>query len=196
MNIIPAIDIKNSKCVRLFQGDYNRETIYSDSPKEIAQEWVSLGAKWLHVVDLDGAKQGSLINSKTIQKIISSVNCTVQLGGGIRTISLAQQALDLGATKIIVGSAIIENINFLKQLTKHFNPNNIIISLDTIGDNIAIHGWTTKLPIKINTILKKIEAFGISEFVYTDVLKDGTLSSPNFNQIEIINKNTNNLYIF
>ena len=191
MLLIPAIDIYQGKCVRLFQGDFEKETVFSTEPEIIAKQWMEAKVKRIHIVDLDGAKQGSLINSKTIHKIISSVNCTVQLGGGIRTISLAQQALDLGATKIIVGSAIIENINFLKQLTKHFNPNNIIISLDTIGDNIAIHGWTTKLPIKINTILKKIEAFGISEFVYTDVLKDGTLSSPNFNQIEIINKNTN-----
>ena len=191
MLLIPAIDIYQGKCVRLFQGDFEKETIFSTEPEKIARQWMEAKVERIHIVDLDGAKQGSLINSKTICKMISSVNCTVQLGGGIRTIPLAQQALDLGAKKIIIGSAIIENMNFLKQLTTHFDPDNIIISLDTIGDNIAIHGWTTQLPIKISTILKQIEEFGISEFVFTDVLKDGTLSSPNFNQIEIINKYTN-----
>ena len=190
MLIIPAIDIYQGKCVRLFQGDFKKKTIFSTEPEKIAKQWMEAKVKRIHIVDLDGAKQGSLINSTTISKIISSVSCTIQLGGGIRTIPLAQQAFDLGAEKIIIGSAIIENINFLKQLTTHFNPKNIITSIDTIGDNIAIHGWTTKLPIKIDTLLKKIEAFGISEFVYTDVLKDGTLSSPNFNQIEMINNNT------
>ena len=114
MLLIPAIDIYQGKCVRLFQGDFEKETVFSTEPEIIAKQWMEAKVKRIHIVDLDGAKQGSLINSKTIQKIISSVNCTVQLGGGIRTISLAQQALDLGATKIIVGSAIIENINFLK----------------------------------------------------------------------------------
>ena len=186
MNIIPAIDIKNSKCVRLFQGDYNRETIYSDSPKEIAQEWVSLGAKWLHVVDLDGAKSGNLDNIQTVKEILLETNVSIQFGGGVRDINSAQKIVNSGVSRIILGTAAVEDHYFVEEACHRFGPDAVVVSLDAKNGVIAKNGWTQESSISAIDLATKLIRLGVKRFMYTDIERDGTLTSPNYSEIEKI----------
>lgn len=177
MEIIPAIDIIEGKCVRLIKGDFNKKTVYSNDPVMIARSWESKGANRIHIIDLDGAKSGRPINKDIILKIIKEVNIPVQVGGGVRSIDTIEEYINNGASKVILSSVIFEDEHLLKEaLTKY--PNNIIVSLDVRKEKVLIHGWLKKTEFNYIDIGKKLKDLGVKEFIYTNIERDGTLNSP------------------
>lgn len=185
MIIIPAIDIKGGKCVRLTQGDYDKENIYYDDPFEVAQEWKRLGVKYLHLVDLDGALKGRRINEESIRKIADLLS--VELGGGIRNIENVDEAFSYGVSRVIIGTAAVKNPDFVKEACDKYGDK-IIVSIDAKGGMVATDGWTKVLDIKAVDFAKKMKEAGVTNIVYTDIATDGMLQGPNIKElIEIKN---------
>jgi len=189
MILLPAIDIRNGKCVRLVQGDYNREKIYSDSPTEIAKRWINKGAKALHIVDLDGARTGNSINRPVIKLIAQQASIPIQVGGGIRTMNNIEDYIDAGVNRVIIGTAAINDLNFLKQAVTRFGET-IAVSVDARNGYVATDGWTDTSTVKALDLIKKLRQIGVKTIVYTDILKDGMLKGPNFKELQTINEAT------
>ena len=179
MEIIPAIDIRQGKCVRLYQGDYSQETIFSDDPMNTALEWQSLGAPRLHIVDLDGAASGKPSNLDIIKQIASAVLIPVQLGGGIRQLETVEQLLKAGVERIILGTAAVEDQKLIEEACHRFSES-IIIGIDALEGYIAIHGWQQQTELKAVEFAKSMARLGVKRFIYTDISRDGTLTEPNF----------------
>ena len=190
MKIIPAIDIKNGKCVRLFQGDYNRETIYFANPVSVAQKWERQGAQMLHIVDLDGAKEGRIANMKIIKKIAGAVTIPIQFGGGIRSLSSIKELKGVGISRIILGTAALEEKDLLNKVIKLYGEK-IIISLDVKNGALMKNGWVEKSKKTLLSTIEELKKRGVRSIIYTDIVKDGTLSEPNFKAIRSIKERTN-----
>ena len=179
MKIIPAIDIQNGNCVRLRQGDFSQETIFNNSPLDIAEKWVTDGAQRLHIVDLDGARLGEPINIDLISKICKTFpSIPVQIGGGIRDIETARKYFHAGASFIIIGTKAVEDPNFVKDLCSEFHKK-IIIGIDAKNGEVATEGWVSNSKVNAISLSKKFEDFGVSEIVYTDIEKDGMMGGLN-----------------
>ena len=179
MKIIPAIDIQNGNCVRLRQGDFSQETIFNNSPLDIAKKWVKDGAQRLHIVDLDGARLGEPINIDLISKICKTFpSIPVQIGGGIRDIETARKYINAGASFIIIGTKAVEDPNFVKDLCSEFHKK-IIIGIDAKNGEVATEGWVSNSKVNAISLSKKFEDFGVSEIVYTDIEKDGMMGGLN-----------------
>lgn len=183
MEVIPAIDIRNGKCVRLFQGDYDRETVYSDDPIEMASQWVEQGATRLHVIDLDGAREGRAVNHDVASAIASGVPVPVQLGGGMRDVATARAAIDGGVGRIIAGTAAIEDPGFASSLCNELGANAVVVSVDARDGIVMLQGWTATSGLAVSEVVKNIESAGVSRLIYTDIAVDGTLTGPNFRAI-------------
>ena len=181
MKIFPAIDIKDKKCVRLIKGDFNKKTEYETSPINQAGKYKDLGFKNLHVVDLDGALSGKTVNLKTIKEIVVKYDLKIEIGGGIRTIDSIKKYIDIGAEKVILGSAAIKNKEFLKEACTKFK-NKIALGLDAKKGNLSTSGWKEDLNIKTLDFLKDVKDYGVSRLIYTDIDRDGTKDSPNFEE--------------
>ncbi|MFC2017394.1 1-(5-phosphoribosyl)-5-[(5-phosphoribosylamino)methylideneamino]imidazole-4-carboxamide isomerase [Chloroflexota bacterium] len=179
MEIIPAIDLRHGKCVRLYQGDYDQETVFSDDPVEIALEWQSLGAPRLHIVDLDGAATGEPYNLDIIKEIASTLLVPTQLGGGIRQLETIEQLLKAGIERVILGTAAVEDPELIKEACHKFSES-IIVGIDAREGHIAIHGWQQGTELKTVEFTKSIAQLGVRRFIYTDISRDGTLTEPNF----------------
>ena len=179
MKIFPAIDIKNGKCVRLTKGDFKSEKVYNENPIDQAEIFSNAGFKHLHIIDLDGALKGSLVNLEIIKKIIKKFNFKIEIGGGIRTKDSIAKLLDIGADKIILGTAAIEDKFFFENCCKLF-PGNIALSLDARKNKIATSGWKNQTQINIFDYLDTVKDYGISRLIYTDIDRDGTNTGPNF----------------
>ena len=177
--IIPAIDIRNGKCVRLTQGNYNKETVFDEDPIKIAKRWQSCGAKKIHIVDLDAAKQNNN-NYEIIKKILESVKIPIQVGGGIRNITIAKEMINIGVEQIIFGTAAIEHPEEIHLSLKEFGDEKIIVGIDSQNGFVKTRGWINNTGIKIQEIVKKMETLGVKKYMFTDTLKDGTLHHPNF----------------
>ncbi|TET17350.1 MAG: 1-(5-phosphoribosyl)-5-[(5-phosphoribosylamino)methylideneamino]imidazole-4-carboxamide isomerase [Dehalococcoidia bacterium] len=187
MEIIPAIDLRQGRCVRLYQGDYARETIFSDDPVEVALEWQSLGAPRLHIVDLDGAAMGEPCNLGIITQIASAVLVPTQLGGGIRHLETVEQLLKAGIERVILGTAAVEDPKLIEEACRKFSES-IIVCIDTWEGHIAIHGWQRQTELKAIEFTKSMVQLGVKRFIYTDISRDGTLTEPNFAAIfELVN---------
>jgi len=178
MIIFPAIDIKGGKCVRLFKGDFNKITQYKKSPFEQATEFFNLGFTNIHLVDLDGALEGNLINKEIIKKISEIDKIKIQVGGGIRSLEHIEKLINFGVDKIIIGTAAVENIEFLKIACNKYNKK-IVISLDVREGYIALSGWKKQTKILATDFIKNIENMDISRIIYTDINRDGAKSGPN-----------------
>ena len=188
MIIFPAIDIKDGKCVRLVKGDFNKMTSYQNSPFDQAKIYFQSGFRNIHIVDLDGALEGKLTNSSTVKEILKNLNLKIQIGGGIRTIEDIDNWIKSGVDKVILGTAAVENIDLLKTACKKFK-NKIAVSLDVKDGFIALSGWKKQTNILALDFIKKIENFGVSRIIYTDINKDGTKKGPNIKDtIELSNK--------
>ncbi|MCD6155817.1 MAG: 1-(5-phosphoribosyl)-5-[(5-phosphoribosylamino)methylideneamino]imidazole-4-carboxamide isomerase [Candidatus Atribacteria bacterium] len=175
MILAPAIDIINGKVVRLKQGNYDQKTVFSESPVQIAQQWEAEGAPLLHVVDLEGAKEGQPKNAKVIAEIIKKTRIPVQVGGGIRNYQTFKFYLEIGASRIVLGSVIYDNPQLLEKLVEE-KPEQLVVSLDVSNNgNLAIHGWQKSTLLKASTIAKKLKQKGVRNFIFTDVARDGTL---------------------
>ena len=183
MEIIPAVDLRNGKCVRLYQGDYAQETIFSDDPVSMAQRWENAGAKRLHLVDLDGAAEGKLGNATVIGKIASTVQIPVQIGGGIRLIETMDQLLDLGIDRMILGTVALEEPDLVSEVCLKFNDK-IIVSIDAKDGYVRGRGWKEAGSVKVEEVISQMESRGVKRFVYTDIARDGTLTEPNFEEIQ------------
>lgn len=180
MVIYPAIDIKDRACVRLVQGSYNNMTIYEKNPVKVALKWESMGAEILHLVDLDGARDGLRINQSVIKKIADEVRIPVQIGGGIRDTEGVETYLNMGVSKVIVGTAAIKNPQWLKEIIQEYDDR-IIVSIDAKKGFIATDGWESISKIRAVEYIKELKSFGLKRIVYTDIEKDGMLEGPNFN---------------
>lgn len=178
MIIFPAIDLRGGKCVRLIQGDFDKETVYSDDPQATALKWQALGAKFLHVVDLDGARAGSPQNLDAIKKILAAVKIPIEVGGGIRTLDDAEKILSLGVRRVILGSVAVENISLVEAAVKKFGDK-IVVGIDARNGLVAVHGWEKSSAVKAYELAKKIVAAGVKTIIYTDISKDGMLSGVN-----------------
>jgi len=180
--IYPAIDIRGGKCVRLFQGDYAQETVYADSPVEMAKRWVAQGAEWVHLVDLDGAKEGKPANAELIKEIARTISVPVQVGGGIRTEEQIADYLQAGVARVIVGTAAIEDEPFTKQILAAYGDK-IAIGLDCRNGLVATRGWLETTDVKATELAQKLVSYGAETFIYTDIARDGTLTGPNVEEI-------------
>jgi phosphoribosylformimino-5-aminoimidazole carboxamide ribotide isomerase len=189
MILFPAIDIKDNKCVRLTQGKFDLVNVYSDDPVEMAKKWESLGAEYLHVVDLDGAKNEGFQNRKSIEKIAKSVKIPMQTGGGIRSEERIKNLLDSGVSRTIVGTMAIEDQELLRELTAKYKEH-IAVSIDAMNGKVATRGWQTVENIDSLDLCKFLEDIGIRTVVYTDISKDGMLSGPNFRIYDELSKKT------
>ena len=181
MKIFPAIDIKDKKCVRLIKGDFNNKTEYEVSPIDQASKYKDHGFKNLHVVDLDGALTGEAINLNIIQEIISKFDLNVEIGGGVRNFENIQKYKDAGVEKVILGSAAIKDKNFLKEACQRF-PNKIALGLDAKDGYLSLSGWKENSNQLTLDFLKEVNDYGASRLIYTDINKDGTKTSPNFEE--------------
>lgn len=189
MKIIPAIDIKNGRCVRLFQGDYTQETIYENNPIIMAKKLEAQGAQTLHIVDLDGAKNGKPTNENIIVQLIKTVNIPVQVGGGMRDLTSIIRIIEVGAQSVILGTIALENEKFLSKIVNIYKEK-IIVSLDIKNGILMKNGWVKKSNFTIIQAIKQMELIGIKTIIYTDITRDGTLTEPNYEKIKSIKENT------
>ncbi len=179
MEVIPAIDIKDGRCVRLYQGDYTMETVYSDNPVEMAVKWQSLGATRLHIVDLDGADLGVPRNLKAIAQINDTVWIPLQVGGGIRCMETIEKLLKMGIDRVILGTAAVEDRELVKEACRRFGKS-IIIGIDAREGRVATHGWKSETELTTVDHAMSMAKLGVKRFIYTDISRDGTLTEPNF----------------
>ncbi|SFV61380.1 Phosphoribosylformimino-5-aminoimidazole carboxamide ribotide isomerase [hydrothermal vent metagenome] len=191
MIIIPAIDLKDGQCVRLKQGLMEDSTIFSDNPVKVAQEWVELGAKRLHLVDLNGAFAGKPMNHSVIMDITQQYpNLEVQIGGGIRTLQTAEKYINTGIDYLIIGSKAVTNPEFVSELCREFE-NKIIVGLDANDGFVAIDGWATKTDKKVSELAKRFEQDGVNSIIYTDIARDGMMQGVNYQATAELAKFTN-----
>ena len=181
MKIFPAIDIKDKKCVRLVMGDFDNKTEYNISPIDQAGRYKDHGFKNLHIVDLDGALTGKTVNLDIIKEIVGKHDLKIEVGGGLRTLESIRNYIDAGVEKVILGSAAIKNKEFLKEACTKFN-NKIALGLDAKDGHLSISGWKENLNIKTADFLNEVNEFGISRLIFTDINRDGTKGSPNFEE--------------
>ena len=181
MKVFPAIDIKDKKCVRLIKGDFNSKTEYEISPVEQAKKYKDHGFINLHIVDLDGALTGRTINIDLIKDLVSKFDLKIEIGGGIRNFESIQKYTDIGVEKVILGSAAIKDKNFLKEACKRF-PNKIALGLDAKNGYLAVSGWKENSNKLTTDFLQEINDYGVSRLIYTDINRDGTKQSPNFEE--------------
>ena len=185
MILYPAIDIKDGKCVRLLKGDMNKETIFNHSPKNQAKQFEELGCEWIHLVDLNGAFEGLPVNHKEVEEILDNVNVPVQLGGGIRSIKTIESWIDQGLSRVILGTAAINNPDLVKLAAREF-PNKIAVGIDAKNGFVATEGWANTTAITALELAKNLEGVGVCSIIYTDINRDGAMKGPNIEQTEII----------
>lgn len=178
MIIYPAIDIRGGRCVRLTEGRFDAETVFADDPAEMALKWAGLGAEFLHLVDLDGALAGEGKNVPVIQRILKSVSIPVQLGGGIRNLETIEKLLELGVTRLILGSAAVKNPELVAEACKKY-PGHIAVGIDAKNGEVAIEGWGQGSGVAATELAQKMASFGVETIIYTDISRDGMLSGVN-----------------
>ena len=185
MDVIPAIDIRGGKAVRLFQGDFSKVTVYSDSPLELARAFAGDGARRIHVVDLDGAREGEPKEAALIREMASQVSARFQVGGGIRDPKLIDAYLKAGVWRVVVGTRAALDAGFLKEILKSFRSS-LIVGVDASNGMVATDGWTKVTDIKAETLVDRVASLGGEEIVYTDISKDGAMRGPNLDQVRRI----------
>ena len=190
MEIIPAIDIREGRCVRLYQGDYRRQTIYGDDPVEIALRWRSQGARWLHIVDLSGAASGEVESLPLVEAMVKESGLLVEFGGGVRQVRVVEELLRKGVRRVIVGTAAIENPAMVKKLCRRFGEA-IAVSLDSREGKVSTHGWRKNTAVDALQLAREMADMGVSRFIFTDIKRDGTLTEPNFALVERLVRGVN-----
>ena len=188
MDIIPAIDLKGGKCVRLYQGDYSKETVFSVDPVATALKWQEQGASRLHLVDLDGAAAGEVRNTQAIEDIVKNTNLEVELGGGIRRADVVEQLITLGVKRVILGTVAVEQIELTRRIIKRFGEA-IVVGIDARDSYVTTHGWMKISTMTVLELSQAMAAIGARRIIYTDVKRDGTLTEPNYDTTaELVNK--------
>ena len=190
MKIFPAIDIKDKKCVRLVKGNFDNKTEYELSPVEQAEKFKNHGFKNLHIVDLDGALTGEIVNQDIIKVIVTKFDLKIEIGGGIRNLDSIRKYIDAGVEKVILGSAAIKDKNFLKEACEKF-PNKIALGLDAKNGSLAVSGWKENSDQLTINYLKEVNNYGVSRLIFTDINRDGMKQSPNFEETSKISEISN-----
>lgn len=180
MEVIPSIDIKDGRCVRLYQGDYGKETVYADDPLSVALTWQAQGGTRLHLVDLDGAVQGHLVNLDLISEIVQQLTIPVQVGGGIRSLETAESLLSSGADRVVIGTAAVEEPSLVENLCREHGGVSVVVAVDARDGQVAIKGWTEQSTVSALDLARQMSALGVSRLLYTDISRDGTMTEPNF----------------
>lgn len=178
LTIYPAIDMRGGNCVRLLQGDYDKETIYGDSPFDMARAFAVDGAEWIHMVDLDGAKDGKRVNDRFVIEAAKQLNVNVQIGGGIRSEADILHYLENGITRVIIGSIAVSNPEFAIEMIQKYGKQ-IVVGIDAKNGYVATHGWLNTSEVKAVELSKRFADAGAETFIFTDIATDGTLSGPN-----------------
>jgi phosphoribosylformimino-5-aminoimidazole carboxamide ribotide isomerase len=190
MLIIPAIDIKDGRCVRLFQGDMDKETIYFDRPIDAARHWAAQGASFVHVVDLNGALEGCPVHTREVEAICKETGLSVELGGGLRSAESVEAALNLGVSRVVVGTAAYDNQEFLRALCKQF-PEKIVVGIDARNGKVAVKGWKETTSMDAVELAKRCAADGASRIIYTDINRDGTREGINVDVTQKLARSVN-----
>ncbi|MEN0644667.1 1-(5-phosphoribosyl)-5-[(5-phosphoribosylamino)methylideneamino]imidazole-4-carboxamide isomerase [Alkalicoccobacillus gibsonii] len=186
--IYPAIDMRDGRCVRLVQGDYDQETVYGDSPFEMAKSFAEAGAKWIHMVDLDGAKAKQRVNHEYVVRVAKELDARVQIGGGIRTAEDVAYYLERGVDRVILGSVAVQNPDFTKEMLATYGGDRIVIGIDARDGYVATEGWLETSEVKEEDLAREMVRFGAKTFIFTDIARDGMLSGPNTEAIEALAK--------
>lgn len=189
MEIIPAVDLRQGKCVRLYQGDYSAETVFSEDPVAMALYWQGMGSERLHIVDLDGASEGKPCNASVVEGIARHVGIPIQVGGGIRTIETISCFLGSGIQRVILGTVAIEKPDLVKEACYRFGDR-IVVSIDARNGYVKGHGWKEGSALTISEAVQRMESCGVRRFIYTDISRDGTLAEPNFDEIRSFKSKT------
>jgi phosphoribosylformimino-5-aminoimidazole carboxamide ribotide isomerase len=187
MIILPAIDIKDGVCVRLFQGDYTQVTTYDSDPAKVAQRWQRTGASWLHVVDLDGATAGHPINVESIKSIRAITSLHIELGGGLRRLADIEHMLELGIDRVILGTIALTDHSLLKAALARWGER-IVVGLDARSGSVAISGWRETSQVQATSLASQLCANGVRRFIYTDIARDGALRGPNIEELKKIQR--------
>lgn len=182
MEIWPAIDIRGGQCVRLAQGDYNRETVYGSNPAEMARHWASLGAKHLHLVDLDGAKEGKNTNAGAVAAIVESVTIPCELGGGIRSEETIRAYLDMGVSRLVIGTLALKEKAWFREMAQKF-PNRLVLGIDAKEGMVAVGGWLETSRTSAVDLVREFADLPLAALVYTDIATDGMMKGPNFKEM-------------
>lgn len=180
--IYPAIDLRDGKCVRLRQGDYEQETVYSEDPLQVVQAFVEQGAEWIHIVDLDAARSGGMENSSLIRKMAEAASVPVQVGGGVRNMERLERLLHTGVRRVVIGSAAIDDPDFVREALAKY-PGQIAIGLDGRDGWVATHGWLETSKVKVTELAQKMSGWGAETFIFTDISRDGMLTGPNVEEV-------------
>ena len=183
MEIWPAIDIRGGQCVRLAQGDYNRETVYGSNPAEMAKHWASLGAKHLHLVDLDGAKDGKNTNAGAVAAIVENVSIPCELGGGIRSEETIRAYLDMGVSRLVIGTLALKERAWFREMAQKF-PNRLVLGIDAKEGMVAVRGWLETSRTSAVDLVREFADLPLAALVYTDIATDGMMKGPNFKEME------------
>jgi len=187
MIILPAIDIKDGRCVRLYQGDFTQLTTYDVDPANVAQRWQSCGASWLHIIDLDGAASGHPVNVESIKKIRASTSLHIELGGGMRTLEDISHMLDLGIDRVILGTVALTDRSLLMKALERWEEQ-IAVGLDARKGSVAISGWHETSRVHATSLASELYVNGVQRFVYTDIARDGALTGPNIQELKEIQR--------
>ncbi|MDR2704294.1 MAG: 1-(5-phosphoribosyl)-5-[(5-phosphoribosylamino)methylideneamino] imidazole-4-carboxamide isomerase, partial [Planctomycetaceae bacterium] len=182
MQLLPAIDILNGKCVRLRQGDYGRETVYADNPAEMAKHWVRHGAGYLHIVDLDGAKDKEPVNQQVVYEIVKAVTIPVEIGGGIRNEKTIQDYLNAGVDRVVIGTLALKEPEWFQSMSEQF-PDKLVLGIDAREGMVATEGWLETSQTSAVELAQTFLDFPLAALVYTDIAKDGMMEGPNFDEM-------------
>ena len=180
MELIPAIDLIDGKCVRLYQGDYSKETVYADDPVEVALRWERLGASRIHIVDLDGARSGNPDNLAVVERIVKAVGVPVQMGGGVRSLDSARRILGAGVGRVMIGTAAVRDPEMARAAVSEFGSDAVVVAVDSRDGYVAVSGWTADSDVRATELLERMMEAGVGTFLCTDISKDGTLEGPDY----------------
>lgn len=189
MILLPAIDIKDGLCVRLYQGDYDKVTTYSPDPVQVALRWQAAGATWLHVVDLDGAAQGFPVNTALIERIRAATALKLEVGGGMRSLTHIQQVLDRGVERIVLGTVALRQRELLQEALARWGER-VVVGLDARDGRVATAGWRDTSAVKATDLARELSALGVARFIYTDIARDGALTGPNLHALAALQQAT------
>jgi phosphoribosylformimino-5-aminoimidazole carboxamide ribotide isomerase len=195
MILLPAIDIRGGRAVRLQRGDFDKETVYVDDPLEAARSFVDAGARFLHVVDLDGAREGKPVNLEHLRRITRELGVAVQYGGGLRDLGAVRSALQAGAERVVVGTAAYSNVDFLDELIATWDTR-VVVAVDVRGGHVSVAGWTKATQMLPEDIIVRLQRRGVKQFMYTNVDRDGTLEGPDLDEVRRISDTVRGRFLY
>ena len=180
LEVIPAIDLIGGKCVRLYQGDYSQETVYSDDPVQVALKWESLGARRIHIVDLDGARSGRPENLDVVKRVLDAVRAPVQMGGGVRSLDSARDIIEAGVQRVMLGTVAVRDPDIARAACSELGSERVVVAVDSKDGAVAVSGWSSGSDVKATDLIAVMMEAGVEVFLCTDIARDGTLTGPNY----------------